>query len=233
MQSNQEFSPLEPSPSPELSGSYLQEGEPSRKRRRVVRGCLMFIWDIVQTLVIAGVLYLGINALTARVRVEGSSMMPTFHSGEFVLVFRMAYDLQPPQRGDVVIFHPNAFPGNMRLSSEDYIKRIIGLPGERVDVRGGTVYINGVSLNEPYIAEPPRYHGSWEVPEGYVFVLGDNRNNSTDSHVFGPVPIESIVGRAVLVYWPVDAVRLVRRPDYSIGADTTTNVPRRIRGVHR
>jgi len=230
-QFNQDFPSSEP-PSPE-TWSYLPEEEPPRKTRGLLRGCLMVFWEIVQTLLIAAVLYLTINGLTERVRVEGSSMLPTLRSGEFVLVFRLAYDWQPPQRGDVVVFHPNTFAVNLRLRNDDYIKRIIGLPGERVDVRGGKVYINGKPLNEPYIAEPPRYHGSWTVPEGYVFVLGDNRNNSTDSHAFGPVPLESIVGRAILVYWPVENIRWIKRPDYQAVGPTTLSPGRGPRSAHR
>jgi len=85
---------------------------------------------------------------------------------------------------------------------EDYIKRVIGLPGETVEVAGGKVLINGTALDEPYIAQPPNYTGKWVVPPDYLFVMGDNRNNSSDSHSWGYLPIKNVLGKAVLVYWP-------------------------------
>lgn len=200
------------------SAPEFGELPPEPQRRSPLQGCLTFIWEIVQTLVIAGLLYWGINAMTARVRVQGHSMVPTFKSGEYVLIYRWAYRFDEPHRGDIVVFHPEAFPSAPpQALTEDYIKRIIGLPGERVEVRGGAVFINGRQLEEPYIAEPPVYMGTWEVPPGEVFVLGDNRNNSTDSHVFGPVPLDRIVGKAVLIYWPEDAWRWLTSPAYSDG----------------
>ena len=83
-------------------------------------------------------------------------------------------------------------------------------------IRNGTVYVNGVRLYEPYIAEPPRYQGRWIVPEGYIFVLGDNRNHSQDSHVFGPVPLEQVVGRAIFIYWPPHAWGTIKRPNFAL-----------------
>ena len=202
------------------------ETPPPHSVGNVVRGCLRFVWEVVQTLLLAGLLYLGINQVTARVRVQGTSMYPTFKSGEFVLVYRWAYRFSSPHRGDVVIFHPEAFPGTRaRTPQSEYIKRIIGLPGETVTVRGGRVFINDVPLQEPYIAEPPRYRGVWHVPQGKVFVLGDNRNGSTDSHVFGPVPMQRIVGRAVLVYWPPSAWRFFSSPLYAALQTSSTPTP--------
>ncbi len=206
-----------PPPSPRPEGFSQVNGVPPAEQPlgKALRGCLSFVWEVLQTLLLAGVLYLGINQATARVRIYGTSMYPTFKSGEFVLVYRWAYHFASPQRGDIVIFHPEAFPGAPRRASQDeYIKRIIGLPGETVTVRDGRVFINNVPIEEPYIAEPPRYRGVWRVPPGQVFVLGDNRNDSTDSHVFGPVPLDRIVGRAVLVYWPPSAWRFFSPPPY-------------------
>lgn len=206
---------------PELNNDYAGFGEmpapkPSRARR-AARGCLAFLWEVVQTLILATLIYFAVNALTVRVQVQGYSMRPTFQSGEFVLVYRLAYRFGEPHRGDIVIFHPNTFANApARAANEDYIKRIIGLPGEHVEIRGGAVYIDGQRLNEPYILEPPRYRGSWDVPPGKVFVLGDNRNNSTDSHILGPVAVDSIVGKAVLVYWPMDAWRILKTPAYDV-----------------
>lgn len=155
-----------------------------------------FTLDILETLILAVVLFLGINALSARVRVDGFSMRPTLEDGEFVLVNKMSYRLGEINRGDIIVFH---FPVN---PSEDLIKRVIGLPGDRVAVHNGQVSVNGVVLSEPYIAEAPNYDGEWVVTDKTLFVMGDNRNNSSDSHSWGLLPYEKIVGKAILIYWP-------------------------------
>ncbi len=155
-----------------------------------------FIKDILETLVLAVVLFIGINAVSARVRVDGFSMRPTLEDGEFVLVSRMSYKFSEYERGDIVVFH---FPLD---PNEELIKRVIGLPGDHVRVEGGQVFLNGQLLEETYIAEAPRYSGEWVVTEGFLFVLGDNRNNSNDSKDWGLLPQENVVGKAVLIYWP-------------------------------
>ena len=152
--------------------------------------------DILETLVLAVVLYFGINAISVRVKVDGTSMVPTLQNGEYILVNKLAYKTGEPQRGDIVVF---VFPMNPQ---EDLIKRVIGLPGERVSIHDGIVSIDGVQLNEPYIAAAPLYDGDWAVPEGQLFVLGDNRNESKDSHQWLYLPMENVVGKAVLIYWP-------------------------------
>jgi signal peptidase I len=156
-----------------------------------------FIIDLVETLLFSALLFLGINAVTARIRVDGSSMEPTFVTGEFVLVNRLAYLLSQPKVGDVIVF---PYP---RDPKQEFIKRVIGGPGDRVVIKDRKVYVNGIQLIEPYIAERPRYEVQYDVPQDNVFVLGDNRNNSSDSHNWGLVPLESVVGKAVFVYWPV------------------------------
>ena len=153
--------------------------------------------EIVQTVLLAGVLFLGVNFVTARIRVEGSSMEPSLHDGEFVVVNRLAYRWSPPERGDIVVFR---FPLN---PDRRFIKRIVGLPGDQIMISEGRVLVNGLELQEPYIAAAPRYTGEWSVGAGEVFVLGDNRNNSSDSQNWGMLPLGGIIGRAVLVYWPV------------------------------
>jgi signal peptidase I len=154
------------------------------------------VLDIVETVVLAVVLFLGINAISARVRVDGFSMNPTLLNGEFVLVNRMAYRMGDMQRGDIIVFRSTTAP------DLDLIKRIIGLPGDQVDIQEGQVRVNGQALSEPYIAAAPNYRGTWQVPEGHLFVLGDNRNDSSDSHQWGLLPFDNIVGKAVLIYWP-------------------------------
>ena len=155
-----------------------------------------FFVDMVETLFLAVVLFIGINAVSARVRVDGFSMRPTLDDGEFVLVSKLSYKFGEFNHGDIVVFH---FPLD---PEEELIKRIIGLPGDHVHVEGNQLYLNGVLMNEDYIAEAPLYSGDWTVAEGYLFVLGDNRNNSNDSKDWGLLPQENVVGKAVLIYWP-------------------------------
>ncbi len=159
--------------------------------------------DILQTLILAFVLYFLIDTVIARVKVENISMKPTLQPGEYIVVNKMAYRIGDFQRGDVVVFHFNP--------QEDYIKRIIGIPGDLVEVEDGVVSVNGVGLEEPYISAPPRYSGSWQVPDGMLFVLGDNRNQSSDSHKWGFVARDSVVGKALVVYWPLDEAKLLNQ----------------------
>jgi signal peptidase I len=166
-----------------------------------------FVVDTVETILLAVILFLVINALSARVRVENISMKPTLQPGEFLLVNRVAYKIGEPEIGDIIVFHA---PG---ASDLDYIKRVIGLPGDNVRISEGVVYVNDQPLYEPYIADPPRYTGEWDVPPEQLFVLGDNRNNSSDSHMWGFVPYEDIVGRALLIYWPLQEATFLNSRD--------------------
>ena len=165
--------------------------------------------DILETVILAVVLYFGINAVSARVRVDGFSMNPTLQNGEYILVNKLAYKTGKPQRGDIVVF---MFPMNLE---EDLIKRVIGLPGESVSVKDGVVSINGTPLIEPYINAAPFYNGEWQVPEGQLFVLGDNRNDSRDSHQWGLLPIENVIGKAVLIYWPPEVWQVINHATQS------------------
>lgn len=155
-----------------------------------------FVLDIIETLGLAVVLFLGINAMSARVRVDGFSMRPTLEDGEFVLVSKMSYRFGQVDRGDIIVFH---FPRN---PDEELIKRVIGLPGDHISVQAGAVSVNGQVINEPYIASTPTYSGEWDVTDGQLFVLGDNRNNSNDSKDWGLLPLDKVVGKAVIIYWP-------------------------------
>jgi len=164
--------------------------------------------DLIETILMAVVLFLLLNAATSRVRVYNISMQPTLHEGNLLVVNKLAYKLGEPKRGDIIVFH---YQGTV---TEDYIKRVIGLPGDTVDVCGGIVRVNGQAITEPYIAELPGYTGTWKVPEGELFVLGDNRNHSSDSHDWGFVEQEWVVGRAIIVYWPLDRIRVLNSPDW-------------------
>ena len=194
-------------PDPFLSKPEIDLEEQEFAPRTKQSSFLGFIIDTVETILLALVLFLAINALSARVRVENISMLPTLQPGEFLLINRVAYKIGNPSIGDIVVFHA---PG---ASGLDYIKRVIGLPGDQVRVENGTVYVNDQPLYEPYISAPPTYSGIWEVPEGEFFVLGDNRNNSSDSHMWGFVPIEDIVGRALLIYWPFSEITILDSPN--------------------
>ena len=181
--------------------------EMTTEKKTKKSGCFGFFIDTVETILLAVILFLAINAVSARVRVENVSMKPTLQPGEFLLVNRVAYKWGEPSIGDIVIFHA---PGESEL---DYIKRVIGIPGDVVRIEGGTVYINNQALYEPYISAPPSYNGEWIVPIDEYFVLGDNRNSSSDSHLWGFVPKEDLVGRALLIYWPLSDFALLRTPE--------------------
>ena len=168
-----------------------------------------FLVDLLETIVLAVVLFFAINAASARVRVDGFSMMPTLKDGEYVLVNRLAYRGDMPERGDIIVFES---PQSTNL---DLIKRVIGLPGNTVKIYGGVVQVNGETLNEPYIAAAPVYNGEWVVPDGNLFVLGDNRNDSSDSHAWGLLPIDNVIGKAILIYWPIPEWNWIEHVEFS------------------
>ena len=172
---------------------YTPEPSPPREKRS---GFMRFLVDVLETLILSVILFVSINVVSARIRVDGASMEPTLVTGEYVIVNRLSYRMGSPQRGDIIVFH---FPRN---PEEEYIKRIVGLPGDEIQAREGAIFVNGQSLDEFYLSVKTNYTGTWQVPEGQLFVLGDNRNNSSDSHDWGTVPMEYVVGKAVLVYWP-------------------------------
>jgi signal peptidase I len=156
-----------------------------------------FIREASITLLMALAIFLGLQATIQSSVVLGSSMEPNFETGQRLIANKVIYRFDTVERGNVVILRP---PSNIHV---DYIKRVIGLPGETVEIKNGLVYINGVPLSEPYILDSPHYTmKKLEVPQGYYFVLGDNRNNSNDSHIWGPLPQENIVGKVWLSIWP-------------------------------
>lgn len=181
----------------------IPEQDPPEEGRS---GSVRFLIDVVETLILAVILFALINAVSARIRVDGLSMEPTLYTGEFVIVNKLAYRLGEPERGDVIVFH---YP---RDPEKEYIKRVIGLAGDQVNIENGEVTVNGQELEEPYISESPWYRSAWTVPEASLFVLGDNRNNSSDSHNWGPVPMENVIGKAVFVYWPIRAWGVIEHP---------------------
>ncbi len=180
--------------------------EPEQDVSQERGGFRRFVFDLLETVLLSLVLFLAINAISARIRVESISMQPTLYAGDFIIVNKLAYKLGSPKRGDIVIFH---YPPNPDI--EPYIKRVVGLPGETVRVHDGRVYVNEVPLNEPYVAANPNYEGTWVVPQDALFVLGDNRNKSSDSHSWGMVPLENVIGKAEVVYWPPSEWKLLNQ----------------------
>ncbi|HHH41422.1 MAG TPA: signal peptidase I, partial [Chloroflexi bacterium] len=161
------------------------EEEPQEVSLSRAFGGQSILRDLFETLVLTLIIFFVVNALTGRFQVRGSSMEPSLHSGQYLIVSKLSYRLGEPQRGDIVVFEPPNGTG------EDYIKRIIGLPGERVEARDGAIWINGYRLEEPYVASPVPYTGSWQLGPDEYFVLGDNRANSSDSHSWGPLPAKN------------------------------------------
>lgn len=166
-----------------------------------------FLLEMIQLLVLPVLLYFAIDSVIARVRVQKVSMEPTLQPGEILLVNKLEYRFGEIEYGDIVTFH---YPLDPQL---DYVKRVIGLPGDDVVISNGQVAVNGRQLNEPYISAAPEYSGTWRVPESSLFVLGDNRNPSADSHVWGFVPFENLIGKAFAVYWPPGSIRALPTPD--------------------
>ena len=206
-----------PPPLPEA----LPRPSRGKRARRLAR-------ELAETLILALLIFLAVRAALQNFRVEGSSMDPSLHNSQLIIVNKAIYTrmnlegisrfipfydpgddpvrylFRRPRRGDVVVFR---FPRN---PERDFIKRIVGEPGDTVEVKGASVFIDGVRLDEPYITNKPTYtYGPEEVPPKHYFVLGDNRNNSYDSHVWGFLPEENIIGQAWLSYWPRDSWGLV------------------------
>lgn len=177
---------------------------------------LAAIFDFLQGIVaVAAVMVMIYLFIMSPQEISGSSMEPNFHNGEYILTNKIMYKLTDPKRGDVVIFKS---PKNPDI---DYIKRVIGLPGETITLIGGQYYINGKVLEEPYNYNKPVFGGSFlrehqpvEVPPGYYFVSGDNRPGSSDSREFGFIQKEAFIGQAFLRYWPFTNMGLIPAPSY-------------------
>lgn len=171
--------------------------------------------EYLEAFVIAVVLALFIITFIAQsFRVDGSSMEPSLHNGQRLIVDKISYRFSGPQIGDIVVFR---YPTDMKRM---FIKRLIGLPGDEILIENGSVYVNGHELEEDYINGPTtgaftRNYGPVLVPEGRYFMLGDNRRNSDDSRFpdVGFVPRENIVGKAIVAYWPLNTIGILRVPE--------------------
>jgi signal peptidase I len=189
----------------ELSANPVEEtrDEPTRSSGLSILGALSWVRDLAFSILIAVVL---IVFIYQPVKVEGTSMEPGLSDNERIFINKFTYKLNlgDVRRGDTVVFW---YP---RDTTKSYIKRVVGLPGDRIRIVNGQVYVNGAPLNEDYVAETSRDPSTWnegqemKVPPGDYFVLGDHRNSSSDSRAWGWVPRENIYGKAVFVYWPLD-----------------------------
>jgi signal peptidase I len=222
-------------------GAAADTARPRRPARAVFRPVGRAARELAETVILAILIFLLVRSVVQNFQVEGRSMEPTLQNSEYLLVNKALYweinletlakfipfidtDGDPtrylfrgPQRGDVIVFEsPTQAPGEQE---RDFIKRIIGLPGETVEVRDCVVYINGDPLDEPYELEPPNdTYGPEVVPEDHYFVLGDNRNNSSDSRSWGMLEKSAIIGQAWLTYWPLDAFGLIDNTHAQPGA---------------
>ena len=166
---------------------------------RIVNFVKGYLRELLITLGMAIVIYLIFQTVIQSTIVNNVSMQPTLIAGQRLIVVKAYYHFKQPDRGDIIIVRPPIAP------EEEWVKRVIGLPGDTVEIKHSTVYVNGVALQEPYLKEPPRYTmTTFKVPEDNFFVMGDNRNNSTDSHFGWTVERQEIIGKAWLRIWPFD-----------------------------
>lgn len=186
---------------------------PSQPRPRLQRSGV--VREIIETIVLIVLVYTFVNLATSRFFIHGPSMQPNFHEDEFLIVSRVHYLIGQPSHGDIVVFDA---PGDdNRPDNPLLIKRLIGLPGDTIRIENSEVFVNGVKLSEPYIAEPEfrcsRYC-DLTLGSNEYFMMGDNRNDSNDSRAFGPVTRDRIVGEAIVRYWPLSAAGLVTHIAY-------------------
>jgi signal peptidase I len=169
----------------------------TEKRTHIIR-------EIIETIAVTLLIFLVIRLAVESFRVDGESMEPGLHNDEYVLVDKASYLFQSPQRGDVIVFH---YPLDTR---KDFIKRIIGVPGDTVQTTSTGVIVDGRTISEPYISQPFNFDSNtWKLGLDQFFVMDDNRDNSLDSRVWGPLERSYIVGKAVAVYWPINEWELI------------------------
>lgn len=185
----------------------------------IIRKIYYVLFDLVQTLVIAGAIFVVVYAFLFRpYQVSGLSMFPNFEDKEFVLTNLISLRLSSLQRGDVVVFHAPID------KNKDFIKRIIGLPGDNVGVKDGDVYVNGKKIDQSFLPSNLKTNGGTflptgqqvVVPEGEYFVMGDNRDYSSDSRDWGFVTRQEMIGKSFFVYWPINRIRLVEHVDIKV-----------------
>ena len=178
--------------------------------------------ELVETALLAFAIFVTVNIITARFRIEGDSMLNSFEDGQYIVVNRLAYKFHTPKRGDVVVFIPSVnttstFWENIlgRPGQTDYIKRVVATPGDIVEITSGQLYVNGIKQSEPYLREPMMITETqqWQLEADQYLALGDNRNFSKDSRTLhiGPVTIQQILGKVSAVYFPFRDAHIVRQ----------------------
>ena len=170
----------------------------------------------VKTLALSAVLAFGVRTFVAEARyIPSESMLPTLKINDRLLIEKVGYRFTTPERGDIVVFSPTETLKENGYN-QAFIKRVIGLPGETITVSGGVVTVDGQPLSENYLADEPDYDfGPVTVPDGHYLVLGDNRNNSYDSHHWGFLPRQNIIGRAAVRFWPLGRMSIIDDTSYS------------------
>jgi len=182
---------------------------------RILKGIIDFLMDILETVVFIGSFFIVVYLFIMQPnQVKGASMEPTFASGDYIMTSKITYKFRQPERGDVIVFKS---PKNPDI---EYIKRIIGLPGDKINIKNSQVYVNDKLITENYISDATNlWDGGYAkegvpitVPENYLFVMGDNRPRSSDSREFGPVAVDSIIGHVFYRYYPANKVGWIRNP---------------------
>lgn len=178
----------------------------------------------IKTIVLSAFLAFGIRSFVAEARyIPSGSMEPTLQINDRLIIDKLSYKFKAPERGDIVVFSPTDTLKKQNFK-DAFIKRVIGLPGDKVQVKGKLVYVNDKPLREKYIEDAPNYdYGPVTVPANQYLVLGDNRNNSYDSHYWGFVPHDNIIGRAVVRFWPIN--RLGEVDSQAVEPGNFTNSP--------
>ena len=171
--------------------------------------------EVLKTLALSAVLAFGVRTFVAEARyIPSESMLPTLKINDRLLIEKVGYRFKTPERGDIVVFSPTETLKENGYN-QAFIKRVIGLPGETITVSGGVVTVDGQPLSENYLADEPDYDfGPVTVPEGHYLVLGDNRNNSYDSHYWGFLPRQNIIGRAAVRFWPLGRMSIIDDTSY-------------------
>lgn len=178
----------------------------------------MLLRELIETVVLSLIIFLLIRQVFQNYRIESHSMEPNFYEGQFILVNKLSYKIGTPARGEVMVFH------NPNNTSEDYIKRVIALPGDTVEIRDDKVYINNQILDEPFLKNayrPGTVFGPEIIPANHIFVMGDNRGNSQDSRVIGPIDENLLVGKAWLRLWPLPKFGLITQYHLQPGVPTS------------
>lgn len=169
-------------------------------------------WEATKTAICGLAIAAGFHTFVAEVRyIPSESMTPTLQVGDRIIVEKLSYRLRSPQRGDIVVFSTTPELQSQNLK-DDLVKRIIGLPGDTIVIQSGKLFLNGKRIADPYLQEPPSYnYGPATVPQNQYFVLGDNRNHSYDSHLWGFLPQQNLIGHAAFRFYPLESAGLLAK----------------------